>query len=239
MSERGHRCLRRPEWGVGAPLRRNEEELVVKQERAARTRRALINAAAEVFADDGYALASLPVISKRAGVSTGALHFHFSSKDALAVAVESAAELAVRTMTEQCGAAPATPLQCLARAVTQLLDAVGSDSVTRAGLRLGGDPSRKNGGGVIGWWREWVRDVLVRAREAGELPEEFSPEGAATAITAAVAGVALFRGVHGPGQPPYAHMVQFREFLLSWPAATPRPERTGRTGGPVEVAESG
>ncbi|WP_258321008.1 TetR/AcrR family transcriptional regulator [Streptomyces sp. S1D4-14] len=31
-----------------------------------------------MFAEDGYALASLPVISRRAGVSTGALHFFIS-----------------------------------------------------------------------------------------------------------------------------------------------------------------
>ncbi|WP_328891855.1 ScbR family autoregulator-binding transcription factor [Streptomyces sp. NBC_00316] len=212
---------------------------MVKQERAARTRRALINAAAEVFADDGYALASLPVISKRAGVSTGALHFHFSNKDALAVAVENAAELALRAMVEQCSAWSATSLQCLACAVTRILDVVGADPVTRAGLRLGGDPSRKGGGGVIVWWYEWVRDVLVRAREAGELPEEVSPEGAATAISTAVAGVVLFGGTCGPEQPPYAHMVQFREFLLSWLAAAPRQEQPGQIGGPAESGESG
>ncbi|THA30348.1 TetR family transcriptional regulator [Streptomyces sp. A1277] len=196
---------------------------MVQQERAARTRSALINAAAEVFADDGYALASLPVISKRAGVSTGALHFHFSNKDALAAAVENTAELTLRSMVEQCSASSATLLQCLACTVTRLLEAVGADPVTRAGLRLGGDPSRKSGGGVVVWWYEWVSDLLERAKEAGELPEEVSPEGAATVISAAIAGVVLLGGTRGPEQPPYAHVVPFREFLLSWLSA-PAPE---------------
>ncbi|MFD1276975.1 hypothetical protein ACFQ51_49860 [Streptomyces kaempferi] len=40
---------------------------MVKQVRAARTRQALVRAAAEVFADDGYALASLPAISRGPG----------------------------------------------------------------------------------------------------------------------------------------------------------------------------
>ncbi|WP_328868560.1 ScbR family autoregulator-binding transcription factor [Streptomyces sp. NBC_00304] len=212
---------------------------MVKQERAARTRRALINAAAEIFADDGYALASLPAISKRAGVSTGALHFHFPSKDSLALAVESDAELAVRTMLEQCGDSSATAPQCLGRAVTLLLDAVGSDPVVRGGLRLGGDPSRKRGGGVIACWHEWVRDVLVRAREEGELSEQISPEYAAVAIAAAVAGVALFGGICAPPQLPHAYVVQFREFLLSWPATSMWQERPRQVGGPAEVVESG
>ncbi|GAA2307834.1 ScbR family autoregulator-binding transcription factor [Streptomyces kunmingensis] len=212
---------------------------MVKQERAARTRRALINAAAEAFADDGYALASLPAISKRAGVSTGALHFHFSSKDALAAAVESAAEHTVRTMAEQCGASTVTPLQCLVSAVTRLLDAVSTDPVTRAGLRLAGDPSRKSGGGLIRWWHEWVRDVLVAAAEAGELPRTVSPEGAAMAISAAVAGVGLLGGAFGPEPLAQVHLAQFREFLLSRLAVSPWSEQPGRLDGAAESVESG
>ena len=78
---------------------------MVKQVRAARTREALIRAAAEVFAADGYALASLPEISRRAGVSKGALHFHFASKDALAAEVEDVAAARVVRLAERCRAA--------------------------------------------------------------------------------------------------------------------------------------
>ncbi|MEU3227841.1 ScbR family autoregulator-binding transcription factor [Streptomyces sp. NPDC006976] len=213
---------------------------MVQQERAARTRRALIIAAAEVFADDGYALASLPAISKRAGVSTGALHFHFSSKDALAAAVENTAELGLRNLVDECLESSGTLLQCLACTVTRLLEAVREDPVTRAGLRLGGDPSRKSGGGVVVWWYEWVSDLLARARETGELPDEVSPEGAATVISAAVAGVVLLGGTRGPEQPPYAHMVPFREFLLSWLFAPPPDGHPGQGCGlPAGTAATG
>ncbi|MFF2132901.1 TetR family transcriptional regulator [Streptomyces olivochromogenes] len=77
---------------------------VVRQVRAVRTRRALVRAAAEVFAEDGYALASLPVISRRAGVSTGALHFHFPSKDLLAREVEAVATVSVQRLVVREGA---------------------------------------------------------------------------------------------------------------------------------------
>ncbi|MFD7868560.1 ScbR family autoregulator-binding transcription factor [Streptomyces sp. NPDC057682] len=200
---------------------------MVKQERAARTRSALIIAAAEVFAEDGYALASLPAISKKAGVSTGALHFHFANKDALAAAVEEAAELALRNLVEECGASATTHLQRLACTINRLLDAVVSDPVTRAGLRLGGDPSRKTGGGVLAWWYGWVGDLLVRAGESGELPEQHSPEGAAAVISAALAGVVLLDGVRGSEHGSCAGMVPFREFLLSWLAVSLPPQRPG------------
>ncbi|MGW1226522.1 ScbR family autoregulator-binding transcription factor [Streptomyces sp. NPDC001478] len=198
---------------------------MVKQERAARTRRALIIAAAEVFAEDGYALASLPAISKKAGVSTGALHFHFANKDALAAAVEETAELALRSLVEECGASATTRLQRLACTITRLLDAVVADPVTRAGLRLGGDPSRKTGGGALAWWYGWVGELLVGAREAGELPEQHSAEGAAAVISAALAGVVLLDGVRGSEQGSCAGMVPFREFLLSWLSVSVPPQR--------------
>lgn len=61
--------------------------MALKQERAEQTRRALLLAAAEVFDEFGYAGASITRILKRAGVTAGALYFHFGSKEDLAKAV--------------------------------------------------------------------------------------------------------------------------------------------------------
>lgn len=164
---------------------------MVKQARAARTREALIVAAAEVFADNGYALASLPAVSKRAGVSTGALHFHFASKEALAREVEGAAADSVGKMAAGCRSAADTILQSLVNATCRLLAAVGSDPVVRAGFKLSHDPSRKGGaspGGLVRWWCEWVQDLVAQAAEEGELAYGVSSEDAAAAIVAATVG---------------------------------------------------
>ncbi|MFG2294086.1 ScbR family autoregulator-binding transcription factor [Streptomyces sp. NPDC048603] len=56
----------------------------VKQDRALRTRAALIQAGAEVFGEEGFAGASVTRIADRAGVTLGAMYFHFPSKEALA-----------------------------------------------------------------------------------------------------------------------------------------------------------
>lgn len=56
----------------------------VKQERALRTRAALVRAAAEVFAECGFAGASVSKITERAGLTLGAMYFHFKNKEALA-----------------------------------------------------------------------------------------------------------------------------------------------------------
>ncbi|MFE0702140.1 ScbR family autoregulator-binding transcription factor [Streptomyces sp. NPDC058872] len=55
-----------------------------KQERAERTRAAVIRAAAEVFAENGFAGASVTKIADRAEVTLGAIYFHFRNKEELA-----------------------------------------------------------------------------------------------------------------------------------------------------------
>ncbi|QDQ96672.1 TetR/AcrR family transcriptional regulator [Tomitella fengzijianii] len=57
---------------------------MVRQERAEATRRQILDAAAEIFAENGYIKANLGDIVSRADVTKGALYFHFDSKESLA-----------------------------------------------------------------------------------------------------------------------------------------------------------
>ncbi|MFD5336308.1 ScbR family autoregulator-binding transcription factor [Streptomyces hawaiiensis] len=60
---------------------------MARQERAIRTRRTILEAAAAVFDERGYTSATIGEILDRAGVTKGALYFHFGSKEELAVGV--------------------------------------------------------------------------------------------------------------------------------------------------------
>ncbi|MGW2649320.1 ScbR family autoregulator-binding transcription factor [Streptomyces sp. NPDC001393] len=193
---------------------------MVKQVRAARTRESLIRAAAEVFAADGYALASLPAISRRAGVSAGALHFHFANKDALAAEVESAATDSVEKLAERCRGTADTSLQSLVRTMSGLLVAVADDPVVRAGFKLSGDPSRKSEAAMLGWWRNCVHDLVLQAQRAGELADGVSPDGATTTIVAATVGLEVIAATDD-GWRPDERMAQFWSLLLPGLAAFP------------------
>src|SRR5436305_4573287 len=57
------------------------------QPRAQATRQAILTAAAEHFARNGYHATSLDSVLADSGGTKGALYFHFASKDALARAV--------------------------------------------------------------------------------------------------------------------------------------------------------
>ncbi|MFD3518685.1 ScbR family autoregulator-binding transcription factor [Streptomyces sp. NPDC058657] len=160
---------------------------MVKQERAIRTRESLILAAAEVFAEEGYVPASLTTISRRAGVSNGALHFHFENKQSLALAVETEAARKVGAITEAASRAGGGVLQELVEATHALMGRLAQDVVVRAGFELGGGLSKGSGACRRGWQR-WVEEALSRAEREGALAEGVSPEDAAGAIVAATVG---------------------------------------------------
>ena len=161
---------------------------MVKQERAVRTRQALIRAAAEVFAEEGFTLASLTTISRSAGVSNGALHFHFANKSVLADAVQHEAAVSVARTTglaEMSG----DPLQALVDASHDLMGLIADDVVVRAGFGMCGDPSR--GQGVFGLrhqWQDWIERQLERAEREGRLADGMSCEQVAPIVVAATVG---------------------------------------------------
>ena len=60
---------------------------VARQPRAIATRKKIIDAGVDLFADHGYGETSLGDITVRAGVTTGAFYHHFDSKETLAWAI--------------------------------------------------------------------------------------------------------------------------------------------------------
>ncbi|MFG2359334.1 ScbR family autoregulator-binding transcription factor [Streptomyces sp. NPDC048521] len=193
---------------------------MVKQDRAVRTRQALIRAAAEVFAADGYAMASLSVISQRAGVSSGALHFHFTSKDDLAKEVESKATGSGQQLAEGCQNAAGSALQALVRTAFGLLLAAADDPVLRAGFKLSGDPSRKSDAEMLNWWRGLVQELVLQAQDSGELAQDVSPGDATTAIVAATVGFAVIAMAEAEW-PSAERLARFWSLVLPWLAAAP------------------
>lgn len=176
---------------------------MAQQERAVRTRNALIESAAELFCKDGFDVVSLSTISARAGVSNGALHFHFASKAALAVAVWEAAAQRLRRITvegrarsEAAGGAGTTgatgsggSLQVLVDTTHALLRGLRHDVILRAGFDLSESPVPVAAGADLRRrWQTWVEGVLAEAAREGALARDVSPQDAAHAVVAATVG---------------------------------------------------
>ncbi|MFD0273427.1 ScbR family autoregulator-binding transcription factor [Kitasatospora sp. NPDC127111] len=141
------------------------------QERAVRTKRAILVAAAEVFDELGYEAATISEILKRSGVTRGALYFHFSSKE----------ELAQGVLAEQVGALPPVPGRDLklqqsldeALLLTHLLQRDTGDPIVRGSVRLTVDQGPAQGGFdrrlPMQGWIEHTHALLEEAKANGEL----------------------------------------------------------------------
>ncbi|MHA5051059.1 ScbR family autoregulator-binding transcription factor [Streptomyces sp. SD15] len=209
---------------------------MVKQERAARTRQALVRAAAEVFAQDGFVLASLNSISKKAGVSNGALHFHFESKQALARAVEDEAAAVFRTIAGPAQADGPNPLQRLIDATHALMGRLDQDVVVRAGFELGnGSPRRDDAVDLRGEWQDWVEEVLRDAEREGVLAEGVSAADASVTVVAATVGFELL-GADDRTWMSAATLVQFWDLLLPRLASADALGRLVSGGTPITVS---
>ncbi|MFH9299426.1 ScbR family autoregulator-binding transcription factor [Streptomyces sp. NPDC017520] len=199
---------------------------MAKQQRAVRTHEALLRSAAEVFDADGFVSASLSAISSRAGVSSGALHFHFASKGALAHAIEDAAEQRLRLITgadpgaDRLGAdtpeanpADVDPIQNLVDTSSRLFDQLNTDVVLRAGFTLGCEPSWQSRVDLHGQWREWIEAALRHASDLGALAEGTSPEDVVTVVVASTVGFEAL-GRKDPAWLSQERLSQFWQFML-------------------------
>lgn len=137
---------------------------MVKQERAARTREALVQAAAAAFDCVGYEAASLAQVSKAAGISMGALTFHFPTKDQLASAVQVRGARVTRTVAETVAGEHARPLQSVIDLTLEVARLLDEDIVVRAAARL----TRERPDHGSSWRAVWLPMVESLLAEAAE-----------------------------------------------------------------------
>ncbi|MET8170740.1 ScbR family autoregulator-binding transcription factor [Streptomyces sp. NPDC005329] len=158
---------------------------MVKQDRAIRTRQTILTAAAKVFEERGYQAATISEILITAGVTKGALYFHFPSKEDLAEGV----------IHEQDHDLPIPLRACK---IQQLVDTVvlhayrlRTDPLVRAGVRLALDQQAQglDRSGPFLRWSDVGIALLGQAQAQGELMPHIVPAETADVLVGAFAGV--------------------------------------------------
>ncbi|MEU1085034.1 ScbR family autoregulator-binding transcription factor [Streptomyces sp. NPDC005908] len=185
---------------------------MVKQERALRTREALIRSAATVFDRDGFSVASLSAISSLAGVSNGALHFHFANKATLADSVEDAAAQRLDQLITDHEGTAGNSLQLLVNVSHDLARCLHRDVVLRAGFELSRHQARTGGRDLHRHWHQWVEAALKRADGEGVL-NSVSPEAVAVSVVAATTGFEVL-GTQDPQWLSHRTVTRFWQLLL-------------------------
>ncbi|MFF5160762.1 TetR family transcriptional regulator [Streptomyces sp. NPDC000348] len=143
---------------------------MVKQERAVRTRAAAVRTTAAEIDRKGYDGTSLSAVSKSAGVSVGALTFHFPSKDDLANAVWQAGQSLLAEAVGRVAAGRTPPLLRVMELSLAIADLMENETTVRAAIRL----SRESRS-PFPWtdcWLPEVRRLLGEAHHGGQLSDD-------------------------------------------------------------------
>ncbi|MBT2502080.1 ScbR family autoregulator-binding transcription factor [Curtobacterium sp. ISL-83] len=162
-----------------------------RQQRAVVTRAAIIEAAAAEFDERGYLGASVDAVAERAGLTKGAVYFHFASKAELAGAVIARQHEVARGYAEDATARGTTPLESMMWMAQGLATQMIHEVVVSAGIRLSTDSAsvdvdRQNP------YEDWIviaTATMQRAIEAGEVDPSWDPALIARVVIPAYTGV--------------------------------------------------
>ena len=171
---------------------------VIGSDKAEETRRRIIAAAAELFAEHGYHATSLNDVIAAAGSTKGGFYFHFPSKAELALAVlESTRERFRREVfaSTELHERAADQMVAMVRAIAEVARTSVSGGLGRLCAELREEPDMPEE--AINPYGNWVRIVeglLVRARSEGSLDGSMDIASAARFAVGAYIGVEQLAG---------------------------------------------
>ncbi|MET9845965.1 TetR/AcrR family transcriptional regulator [Streptomyces ossamyceticus] len=163
-----------------------------------RTRRGLVQAAALEIDRVGYEGARLSRICASASVSMGALTFHFSSKAALADAIQEEGRAIARALVSRVAESREPTLRAVAELTVGLTRMLEESVVARSTARL----ARERPEEPDRWTQVWlpvVQDLLERAREDGRPWVTAHPEAVTALVRYLLTGAEV--QIRGAGAP--------------------------------------
>lgn len=165
---------------------------LARQDRAERTRNLILDAAAEAFDERGFAGASLSDILSRAGVTKGALYFHFSSKDELArELVEEQWRIELPEVES-----PTNPIQAVVDLTHSFCYSLCTNLRVRASNRLVMESNYERPyPEVYTRWLEMIDQFLKVAHARGDLRHELDPTAVSSFVGGSVVGIQVMSGV--------------------------------------------
>ncbi|MEY9843035.1 ScbR family autoregulator-binding transcription factor [Streptacidiphilus sp. MAP5-3] len=174
----------------GSRATTNAKGDALKQERALRTREAVLNAAAQAFADKGFPSVTVLDVAQLAGVTKGAVYFHFANKEGLALAVADAFYRRLPRMAQEVTSLGLSARDTVTELLTRTAVAFADDIVTRAGARLQIERAFIDAALPTPYvdYGEMLTALLVQAQRDGEVTSEIAPEVLSRVLVSAFFG---------------------------------------------------
>ncbi len=176
------------------------------KEQAAETGRQILQAAEDLFLEKGYEDVTLEEIAALAGVTRGAVHWHFKNKQGLLLALRDAAQEPFRILADELAASNgAASLKKFGDIFADIFDRLENDprqqALLRGMIRLDIALSEKDEpGGTT--FRAEMNGIFVRLFQAVErdtgMPPPWTPHTAASMLSATISGL-VFEWALGKG----------------------------------------
>ncbi|GIT79816.1 TetR family transcriptional regulator [Leifsonia sp. LS1] len=168
------------------------------QERAERSRTAILDAAAAEFDAHGYAGARLDRIIERTQLTKGAVYFHFRSKQDLAEALVAEKYATWPELVAEVDASGATGLAAAREVLRRVAVVFATDARVRAAMKLSRTVlTPEPDDDAYARWSAVVGRSLEQAAEAGELSPGADPSSLATVAVQAFFGAYLIADERG------------------------------------------
>jgi AcrR family transcriptional regulator len=189
--------------------------MIARQTRSEVTRRKIIDAAVELFNDVGYSNAGLGDIIERAGMTKGALYHHFSSKEALAVAIiNEGADILLKTF-QGISRSSAPALESMIHGVLVTVNLGNTDKLVRMGAVLLRIFAKFSEASTLnyGVWLAEMREQARRAQAEGDLRDDIDAQAAGEFIVSTMLGAELISNAVSGGQDLLERVTRTWEFL--------------------------
>jgi AcrR family transcriptional regulator len=195
---------------------------MARQVRSEATRRKILDAAIDVFAEVGYAAAGWNTIIDRTGMTKGALYHHFDSKESLASSIiDEGSDTILSAFRNVCGSS-SPALENMIHGTFMIGNVLGSDKVARAAEQLTAALAGFNQS-AANFSANFIELMAAQARRAsaeGDLRKDLDPAVISESIVGAMFGTRLLcnaisaRGRSGHREGGAGRTSQFWELLL-------------------------
>lgn len=164
---------------------------VVQQARAAATRQQIVRGAAEMFEKSGFEGARLGNIVENAGITKGALYFHFRSKEDLARFIIGEQHRISIASVEAIGREQVSAIEQIVMLCHEMARQIVNDPIVRAGIRITLELSADDQGPADPYL-DWINScemLATRAVDQGDLLADIDPPRLARFVIGAFTGV--------------------------------------------------
>lgn len=174
---------------------------MARQARSEATRKRIINAAVDLFADEGYQATGLGDIIERAEMTKGALYYHFDSKEALATAIIGEGAGTALTAFRNIAEPSAPALENMIHGVFVVADLVRTDKMVRTGAQLLRAFGKFNEATVLAQGN-LLAEMVTQVSQAiveGDLRDGLDPDTVGEVIVSAMLGAELVSSLSSGG----------------------------------------